>query len=264
LTIDYGYTDTNNPIVFIGGKTTGGRVSNGVTVRNSDIKGAWDQKNVLIDDNGGTVTNVLIDHNDIHSQKMSDASVHMECLWITDSDLITIRGNRVWGCHGTGDGIIGNSAGGPGATNILFENNVFETAYGVGTDECCNAVAYTIQTGVFPASTWTFQYNLFESPVVWQPGMTVRGNLGVGGSCAAGVNFSYNVWTDIDCGTDTRNAAALNASQFVDAAGHNWRPVGPLSALIDRGDPGQYPTVDADNNSRPIGGGPDAGPYEYR
>jgi chitodextrinase len=264
LTIAYNYTDTIQPVVFIGGKSTGGRTSNGVIIRNTDISGAWDQKNVLIDDNGGNVTNVLLDHDDIHSQKMSDASVHMECLWITDADGVTVRASRVWGCHATGDVIISNSAGGPGATNILFENNIFETAYGVGTDECCNPVAYTVQTGAVPASTWTFQYNLFESPVIWRPGMTVRGNLGAGGSCVSGVTFAYNLWTDIDCGTDSMNPAALNGSQFVNSAGHNWRPSGPLSLLIDRGDPGLYPSADADNNSRPIGAAPDAGPYEYR
>lgn len=263
LTIAYNYTDQIDPIVFIGGKSTGGRTSNGVVIRNSDISGAWDQKNVMIDDSGGSVSNVLLDRNDIHSQKMSDASVHMECLWITDADGVTVRGNRVWGCHGTGDVIIGNSAGGPGATNILFENNVFETSYSTGTDECCTATAFTIQTGAFPASTWTFQYNLFESPVVWQPGMTVRGNLGIGGSCASGVAFAYNLWTDIDCGTDTKNTAALNASQFVNSAAHNWRPAGVTSSQIDRGDPGTYPSTDADSLNRPTGNAPDAGAYEY-
>jgi chitodextrinase len=262
LTIAYGYSDTNDPVVFIGGKATGGRANDGVVIRNSDISGAWDQKNVLIDDNGGSVTNVVLDHDDIHSQKQSDDTVHMECIWITDADGVTIRNSRVWGCHSTGDVIISNSDGGPGASHILFENDVFETAFGAGTDECCNPVGYTIQTGVGPANTWTFQYNVLERGIIYQPGMTVRGNVGVGGSCPGNVTFASNLWTDVDCGSDTKNPNALGPGQFVNSAQHNWRPAGPGSAQVDKGDPGSYPASDADGARRYTGAAPDAGPYE--
>jgi hypothetical protein len=110
-------------------------------------------------------------------------------------------------------------------------------------------------------------YNIFETG--WYPcpgdnGLTLRGNLGKLNVCPKGaVTFEFNIWSDRTCGSSDRMSSSLfSSANFTNIAAHDWTyKAGAVQ--IDKGNPTSYPSSDMARKARPIGAGPDAGPYEY-
>lgn len=269
VTIAFGYADQTHEVLSIVANGSGN--SSGVTVSDSDISGAYDKRNVFIDDNGGTIADVTLSNNDIHSQRQSTDAIHMECVWVTDVDGLLMTGNRLWGCHGTGSMIISTSGGQHLNQDIRIEQNVFETAYSTGTDECCSAVAYTIQQNDAGDAADVVAYNLFESEAIFvaASGASIVGNLGVIKSCVSGVTYAKNTSTNSACsGDNAQDASALSSGRFVDAAGHDWRPLSGSVAQVNAGHStclaaGLSVCADPFGVTRPVGAAVDVGPYEW-
>jgi hypothetical protein len=272
LTINLNFANQTDNVLSI--YTDGVHPNTGTIIRNSDISGAWDKDNVLIDDNNSSQTNILLEHNNIHTQKTSNDGVHMICLWVTDVQGIVIRGNNFWGCHASGVLEIATSAGQHKTQDVMVENNIFGPAYGTGTDECCG-FAQSMQMDPLDAKNITLRHNIFTNaaPIVFSPvsGYTynISGNIGPGGSCVAGVTYSKNTWNDISCsGDNPKNVNIVNAANFVDPPNHNYHAASSSAPQINAAETscsasGLSLCIDADLNSRSGFEPLDAGPYEF-
>lgn len=138
-------------------------------------------------------TNVLISGNVFHDFKRNGPDVHTECLQLRQGRNVSVIGNKMWNCDGTGTFAIGD---GP-HTNLLIQGNHF----GLGGDNGYSAQITTNVNGmtwrgntatgaVFWGNTGNPTGVLFDSNLMpWSYGLcdhgTFTNNRMTGGKCSA-------------------------------------------------------------------------------
>jgi chitodextrinase len=247
-------------------------------------------------------TNIALESSSVHSWNAA-VGVHTECVFANQAQGLTLRGNQFYDCLSTGDGIIGNAGGQPSPKNprdYVFENNVFELSW---NNPACPCGQHGVSFDGDAASLRgvnVFRYNLFETGMFTGSGAPAAGttvdfygNIGAAPQCVQMSHSAYNIWKDRTCGsTDRQNANVLAPGNFasfpprpssvsmpVDLAPGDWHYTSATGPMVNTGSPdstcsaaGQigggsspcWPSRDKDGAARPLGGRPDAGPYEYR
>lgn len=245
-------------------------------------------------------TNITLENSSLHSWN-SAIGVHTECVFANKAQGLTLRGNHFYNCLSTGDGIIGNAGLEPNnPRDYVFENNVFEASW---NNQPCPCGMHGVSFDGDAASLRgvnVFRYNLFETGMFTGSGSPAAGttvdfygNIGAAPPCVQVSHSAYNLWKDRTCGsTDKQVSNVLAAGNFVsfpprpssvsmpvDLAPGDWHYSSGSVPMADAGDPdstcsaaGQigggssacWPARDKDGIGRPLGGRPDAGPYEKR
>jgi hypothetical protein len=208
--------------------------------------------------------------------RRNSPDVHNECFLAPAVPGLTLNRTHWYGCNvmNINIGAFGDSVG-YSQSNFHWTNNVFESPTdrnendktGFPFFQGCNSPSMSTKPG------WVVEYNVWETS--WydcspygggDSGLTVRGNIGRPNmySCLTGsVNYEYNVWQNRTCGsTDKVSSTLFTSANFTNMDGHDWTPR-PGAFQIDKGNPSSYVAVDINQGARPIGAGPDAGPYEY-
>jgi hypothetical protein len=239
------------------------------TVRDSNIGN--NKNNSLIWISG---TGITFDHNVIHDAGLPDGSgAHTECMYAWRVTNLTLRRNHFYHCS-VMDVFI---TGGDVTTGGLVENNVFEKPW-ENTGRISNGYAFHFRNGGSPSpdpSNWEFRYNTFvgglsispdENPV-GSGGMRITGNLFLSANPCGQRNttYSYNAFAGGGCGSN--NVVASTAAFLLGLASKGDPGTYALlanSVLRDKGNPGNFPTVDRNGNKRPVGGAPDIGALEFR
>ena len=237
-----------------------------------------DEKGVLV---GGTrVTFVDFDFHDV---RVTDPSVHNECVY-SNGPRLTIRRSHFWRCP-TMDLFItrGDWWDQPPYGGVTIENNVFEHStmenraswhyYGL-------YIAASLAYDGEPLRGFKVRYNTFETSVLLDPKLRATagsewvGNVGGGWDCIAGMRYRYNVGqkcsaTDksvspaSSCGPPSCTRIRNARQGWVNPAKHDFRlKVG--APAIGAGDPKDFPRLDKDGRVRPVGRRADAGAYEFR
>jgi hypothetical protein len=189
---------------------------------------------------------ILIDGVNWHDFAKRSDGAHIECLQVMAGDGITIRNSRFFGC--STQGVFINEALEGVITNLLVENNWFGP-----TVEGYNSLIVAGVTGSAVVRQNSFAGQAprgSTSPVTW------IGNTGVLGSCQAAGSYSYNVWTNVSCGSSDAvapvawtNEAARNLHIKAGARAIDFVKSVTVSA-------------DIDGQSRPMGSSRDAGADE--
>ena len=272
----------------VGGITVNPGASD-VTFRNlTDTGGLWINQGESINLIGGSIgggvdrtptitavgsatppRNVVIDGVTFKDWRSSTPSGDVQCLRVEAADGLTIRNSKFRNCELFGILLVGGTpAGAP--TNVTIENNFVE---------CCAAGWYSIYLGDGNGEQWrniVVRHNSTNKMMaIGNGGTTVSGvrfssNVGPGllvnigatvetSSCVrTGVTTDWNVWsTGPKCGANDLIAPL----GFVDASAGDFHLVAG-SAAIDRGEPASGVGKDIDGQTRPLGGGPDAGADE--
>jgi chitodextrinase len=203
--------------------------------------------------------NVTMDGIEFHDALATNASIHTECLWAGGVQGLTVRNSLFRNC--TYFDIFFTKLNGPNPTNVLLENNVFESTK--SWDGTPQPYALNVANWVDTASNYTFRNNTLGSDIVIQStsinNFNITGNTGAVVTCKSGVNYQYNVWASRKCGTTDKQAAGVS-TQYVNPAAHDWRLTAGAPA-IDSGDQTSFPTTDRSGATR--SGAADAGAYEY-
>ena len=186
-------------------------------------------------------------------------AVHMECIWAGGVQGFTVRNSIFRNCAYFD--IFFTTLNGPDPKDVLLENNVFEVTKQWNGQNAPYAI--NVANWLTKAENFTFRNNVFGGDVAIQPttivNMKLVGNVGAVASCKSGVSYSYNVFTNAKCST-TDKQVGMALTQFVNPAGHDWRPTFGAAA-IDAGNPNDYPPTDRAGLLR--NGPPDAGAHEY-
>jgi hypothetical protein len=227
--------------------------------------------------NNGTVLsrNVLIDGAYFHDMRRGTPDDHMECLFITGVDGLTIRNSRFQRCD-----VFSIFFGTPWWSgsqeilrNITIENNFFDRSTNdSGYSTCCTHYALRISDDWDRIENFRFAYNSLKQGIsISSPtlvNVTVVGNVSPWGGCDSGVSYAYNVWQHSNrqrCApTDrpvTGSAWGYERLGFLDPSVLDLR-LTTGSPAIGAGDPGSYPARDIRGRRRPVGGKPDAGAVE--
>ena len=259
---------------------------NNVTWRNGSVHHNKNMSLVLADQEAaaGGLNNVTFDRMVFHDALLdAGSSAHTECLYAQGISNLRITNSHFYRCA-VMDVFITRWTG----TNVdpiggYVENSIFEEPLAAG-NVCCAGNAFHFRNGGEPApdiDNWDFRYNVFAGAlsfggnenVVEGGGLRVVGNVFVGAAsvCKSGASYAYNVHGDgSTCGGTAEVSSSNSAirSGFTGYAGsiasnNNWH-LTATSILIDKGNPGSYPSNDRDGNSRYAGNGPDAGAFEYR
>jgi hypothetical protein len=196
--------------------------------------------------------NVLVERVRFHDvTRRADPEAHVECLFIQESNGVTVRRSRFTRCDVMG--VFVNQILGGTISNLRIENNFFDRP----TDGGYYALA------VYPVNRGRILYNSFAGTALLRTGnwsnFAVIGNAGRLSACVSGVRFAHNVWSNARCSSTDRRAQPgfRNAARFD-------LHLKPGAAAVNRGDRGTYPPVDIDGHRRPRGGAPDAGADEAR
>jgi hypothetical protein len=256
-----------------------------VTVQNSDLHSIQDAKLIQIQTAGCSSSDtacynkhLTLSRNLIHDDPQSNGNVHLECLWLEGISDFTLDGNHFYDC--ALNAILANPDEGGTESNWMISNNIFEAAdLGAGgpdpisIDGCAQAIAKV---------NWVVQYNYFGLGGLALTGggsicgnalsfLTMRGNIGADGdfTCPGSGTWQYNIWASRKCSaTDTQNPNIGAAGNYLtpkttgQTGPGDYRPSSPTAPQINAGDPTNYPTTDSTGTPRPLGGRPDAGPYE--
>ena len=211
---------------------------------------------------------ILIDGALFHDYTVTDPAKHSECIMVWPGRRVTIRNSTFRNCTDF-DILVKpyNTAlvGSPG--DITLENNFFDEPI-IGDGCLCmrggNAIGIT-QGGGESWSGVRIRYNSALGGIRVDPMITdatIKGNIArkdTNYSCQANIDFSYNVWTGASCSPTDRTAPFLDL--FVAPGAFDLR-LKDGSPAIGAGDPSDYPPADGQGESRPQGGGPDAGADE--
>lgn len=194
---------------------------------------------------GREPTDILIDGVAIRDIDRGPDRSHTECIQVTAAVDLAIRRSRFERCSTQGvflkEGLGGEIA------HVVIENNWFGPVEGFST--------LVLDDGV---SDVEVRYNSFaQSPRLGGEGssdIVALGNAGALSTCAPGVAFSHNVWTETICGTGDKIGDPGFPSSGPEVA--------PDSPVVDAGDPENYPAGDIRGAPRPSGAAPDAGAFE--
>ncbi|WP_211233057.1 choice-of-anchor Q domain-containing protein [Solirubrobacter soli] len=209
---------------------------------------------------GGTPTSydITYDHVTWHDATRTSGDVHTECLLALGVQGLTIRNSRFTNCA-VFDILLSRIGADPPPRNVVIENTVLEKSIDLGD----KPGFYSLMTGADPLDGLTLRNNVWDLGLALQGPIAnghITGNIGRAASCADGVRYTNNVFTDKRCDRSDRVVPSA-FTQFVDPREGNWR-LKPRAAAINAGDPKAAPTRDAGGHSRT--GKPDAGAYEYR
>jgi hypothetical protein len=202
------------------------------------------------------LNNVTLDGVLIHDYRIAFNGDHFECLFVDSATNVVIRNSEFRSCDVFAIAAIIE----PGATasNWLIENSVFWNPAGVGMS---NEMKFDDSKGG-TCSSITIRYNLISDNVYdgCSP-MTVVGNIQRAAQATCIPGWDYNVFVNATaCGG---HAVRGSNAMFVNSSRGDFR-LRPHSAAIGRGDPKIYPRRDRIGRPRPVGGRPDAGPYEAK
>ena len=203
--------------------------------------------------------NVTFDGVEFHDATASRSDVHTECVMANNVQGLTIKNSLFRNCAYFGVLISSCCGGTLPPRDVLLESNVFENTYQWNGQEA----PCSMMIGGVRIQNLTFRNNTYETPLCFSNTQHVNtkfvGNLGRAGSCASGVTYAYNVWSDNSCSsTDVRDANV--SSQWMNPNGHDWRLRSGARA-IDSASPTEYPATDRTGAGR--NGRADAGAYEY-
>jgi hypothetical protein len=201
-------------------------------------------------------TNILIDGVSFHDVSRSNSSVHVECLLIGGTIGLTIRNSKFWNCD-VFDVSIGEMNGSSSPRNLVIENNFFGTSNGY--------FSFDFNTNTRSLTNVTIRNNSATQEMYLGNAIGTLTNVVATGNiapvspwnCDGRIAYSYNVFQGGTCGSTDMNASA----GFRNAGALDLH-LNPGSPAINHGNPSNYPGLDIDGNTRPMGGVPDAGADE--
>ena len=203
---------------------------------------------------------VLFDGVRLHDNPPTDASQHLECIFVVHVQGLIVRNSLFENCSYFNILASECCGGNLPPRDLVLENNVFRQTWRWDNGPKPTA-PYSVLLG---DNDWggqvVFRNNLFETPVLFNGSKFVNpaklsGNVGSHGQCYPGVVYSHNIWDGRTCAnTDVRAPKVLD---FFDSTWHVQRG----SPAIDAGDPGNAPATDREGQLRD--GRPDAGPDEF-
>jgi hypothetical protein len=205
--------------------------------------------------------NVTIDGVTFTGLTRSRQGQHIECLFVQESDHLTVRDSRFSNCDVMS--IYLSAITGGQISNALIENNFIAAP----TDHsqaapygCRGCIALAISAWETP--NLVVRYNSLSGSTRFAPGpggsvapgIQAIANVGYQNYCSPGVGYAYNVWSGVTCGSTDKRAPA----DFVDSSSLDFHLLRGAPAL-GRGDPSNAPSTDIDGQPRPRRMAPDAG-----
>jgi hypothetical protein len=214
---------------------------------------------------------VVWDRVVIHEQNRTVDAANRDChyggLQLLTGNGITIR-NSVFSQNVVYNIAVG-PLGGPAATNVTLENNMFgcpvENSYTPNGTTTCDGQG-DIQFGGYPFSNWLVRHNSFVSGLQISSGsptfanVRVVGNVAERSACLPGATYEYNAWMTSRCSTSD---ASIRDLPFVSSTPGSedftlkpgTRPVG----LVVKSGKGSDLALDAHGRQRPVNANSDAG-----
>jgi hypothetical protein len=270
------------------------RGAQNVTLKKLDVGNSNNNSLVMGDQNQnyGGLTNIVMDQVVFHdAHKDVGNPTHTECFFAQGIQGLTLTRSRFFRCVPQDLFITRNSTG-PGPSDHIIENNIFEAPMTAGNS--ANSGGYSVQFfNQSPAMTVTnmvFRHNVIEGgilltdntlsfPVSAGSPTKLVGNIILGdqltgtgqGGCSQsgqGVTWKSNVMVTGSCSGTNQTYASLSAIRASltgptgDIAGNDNYVPASGSLVIDKGDATDFPTTDLLGIARFLGVGPDAGPYE--
>ncbi len=237
------------------------------TFRNGRIGNVTDEKGSLVSGTGFTFDNVVF-----HDVRVTDPSVHNECMYAIVVPGLTVRNSLFHNCA-TMDIFFTYGSWWtplpPAYGRITLENNVFGHTYkDDGTWHYYSVYVANTANGGGTLDGWVVRNNTFEIPAAIEHAATGGsrwvGNLG-DWECVSGMRYSHNVGekcgaSDKAVGPAASTAAVPAALGWIAPGGLNFR-LRAGSPAIDAADPSDHPALDRDGYVR--GGRPDAGAHEF-
>ncbi|MBN1529094.1 MAG: hypothetical protein JW895_08535 [Thermoleophilaceae bacterium] len=233
--------------------------------RNGRIGNVTDEKGALVSGTGFSFDNVVF-----HDVRVTDPSVHNECLYAIGVPGLAVRRSTFQNCatmdifftYGSWWSPLPPAYGG-----VTLENNVFGHTYkDDGTWHYYSLYVANTANGGGTVDGWVVRNNTFEIPANLEHAATGGsrwvGNLG-SWECVSGMRYSRNVGKQ--CGATDRSVARATSTAALPAAlgwigGLDFR-LTPGSPAIDAADPSDHPALDRDGFART--GRPDAGAHEF-
>jgi hypothetical protein len=224
--------------------------------------------------NSGTVLprNITFDGVYFHDFRRGTPEDHMECVFVTGVDGLTIRNSKFQRCD-----VFSIYFGTPwwGAPdvlkNVVIENNFFdESTLDGGYGQCCTHYAVRVASDWDRVENLRLAYNSALQPVsidgVSFAGVSVIGNVAPWPGCEGGVTYAYNVWQHDSvqkCNSTDKgvvgSAWGTNKLGFANPAAVDLH-LTSTSPAVNAGNPQDHPSVDIDGQART--GLPDAGADE--
>ena len=239
-----------------------------VTFKNGRIGNITDEKGALVTGPNFTFDNVVF-----HDVRVTNSSVHNECVYALDVQGMVVRNSTFTSCA-TMDLFFTYGSWWsplpPAYGNITLENNVFGHSVmpEPGSWHYYSLYVGNTANGGGTVSNWTVRNNTFEIAANLSiPGSGNSrwvGNLG-DWNCASGVTFRYNVGNKCSATDKQVNPAASSRTTtapfgWVNPAAQDFH-LNAGSPAIGAADPNDYPATDRDGLQRDAR--PDAGAHEY-
>ena len=235
--------------------------------KNGRIGNVTDEKGALVSGTNFTFDNVVF-----HDVRVTDETVHNECLYAIVVPGLTVRRSLFHQCA-TMDVFFTYGSWWsplpPAYGKVTLENNVFGHTYkDDGTWHYYSVyVANTANAGG-TLDGWTVRNNTFEIPASAEHAATGGsrwvGNLG-SWNCVGGMRYSHNVGqkcaaSDKRVSPAVSSAAVMAPLGWIDPGALNFRLKAGAPA-INAADPDDHPALDRDGFARD--GRPDAGAHEF-
>lgn len=229
-------------------------------------------------------SNITIEDTNLHTMRRSGGSaVHNECFLTGPAPGLTLNRTHWAGCTSGVNfnmGAFGDFAPTVDNYNWTITNSIFEAP--TENTETDKLLGFAIFAGCnFPhpglKTGWVVMNNIFEGPFYpdsgfgcGDSGMIFRNNImRTGGNQCPGGMVTYSVFDRTCTGTGNVNAGAsatlfstANFPGYTSAGVDQDWTYGASAVQINKGDPLNYPSIDKNGVTRPLGGFPDAGPYE--
>jgi len=241
-----------------------GTIETGDCDNNIKIDTAWRQASGQT----YTTTNVTFIHNTIHDFE-NNGNTHFECMFLVGGTNIDIDSNRFIGCQNYAI-LIQNFRDTP-FSNLIIQNNWFaETRDDVGSTQ------YAVDFGgTGQENNILVRYNSFapdegvtdDGAIPAGTNDWVIGNIGGNDyytnrslGCVPGLNYGYNLWSEVACGTgDSVQRTLPYVSTAAGAENFHLTPNSVAHDLVTPNTSDYQLDYDMDGNPRPPNGPRDAG-----
>jgi hypothetical protein len=233
------------------------RASDHVSILGGSVGGIQDGTSPTIGNFAGKPpsSDILVDGVLFHDVgRQENPAAHIECLFLQEAVGVVIRNSRFTRCD-VMDLYVSPVQGGPTASNVLIENNWFDSPTGGGY----YVMEIHPDAGTVPHN-FTFRFNSVNGSIYIYPdfqydNVLMDSNIGRVTLCGqSGIKYSYNVWTNQKCGA-TDKVAPLS---FVNAGGFDLH-LKAGSPALGAGHPGARPAKDIEGDVRPARMRADAG-----